>query len=455
MSLTISLSACRAVEHVAVNEVRSVDRMDWWREARFGMFVHWGLYAIPAGEWGGRTDYGEWIRANAQIPIHEYEALSSRFAPRAFDADRWARLAADAGMGYMVVTTKHHDGFALFDSKQTTFDVMSTPHGRDVMLDVANACRKNGIVPCWYHSIMDWHHDDYLPRRGFEVDRSIAEADFERYERYLSAQVTELLSNYGPIGVMWFDGEWESTWTSARGQRLYDLCRSLQPRVIVNNRVGAGRAGMSGFSNNSEGSGDFGTPEQQVPQLSPTAVDWESCVTINDNWGFNAKDTNFKSPRTLLRLLVDVASKGGNLLLNVGPNADGEIPREEIERLEAVGRWMRVNGSAIHGTSASPIGAHAFGRITCRRQDGNTQLFVHVFDWPADGRFVVEGFVNEVLSTRLLADRERPVTVVCTRGRTTFTIQGPAPDPDVSVIEILVSGDLIPRAPGPGGLIRR
>jgi alpha-L-fucosidase len=433
----------RAVERSVEDAPATTDRLAWWRAARFGMFVHWGLYAIPAGEWNGRTDYGEWIRANAQIPIDEYESFARHFDPQKFDADRWASLASEAGMKYMVVTTKHHDGFALFDSKVTDFDVMATPFHRDVMAEVATACRSHGLVPCWYHSIMDWHHPDYLPRREFETERSRDGAAFDRFEQYLRAQVTELLSNYGPIGVMWFDGEWEPTWTSERGQRLYDLCRSLQPNVIVNNRVGAGRAGMNGFAEGADTAGDFGTPEQQIPAAPRSGLDWESCLTMNDNWGYNAHDSNFKSTRQLIRTLVDVASKGGNLLLNVGPDANGEIPPKSVERLVGIGRWMKTNGSAIHGTLASPIDAPAGTRITYRLEGGDTRLFLHVFDWPADGHFVVNGLGNTAAGARLLADPARAIEVKSRPGATSFTIEGGASDPDVSVVELRLSGEPI------------
>ncbi len=436
----------RAVERSVEDAPATTDRLAWWRAARFGMFVHWGLYAIPAGEWNGRTDYGEWIRANAQIPIDEYESFARHFDPQKFDADRWASLASEAGMKYMVVTTKHHDGFALFDSKVTDFDVMATPFHRDVMAEVATACRSHGLVPCWYHSIMDWHHPDYLPRREFETERSRDGAAFDRFEQYLRAQVTELLSNYGPIGVMWFDGEWEPTWTSERGQRLYDLCRSLQPNVIVNNRVGAGRAGMNGFAEGADTAGDFGTPEQQIPAAPRSGLDWESCLTMNDNWGYNAHDSNFKSTRQLIRTLVDVASKGGNLLLNVGPDANGEIPPKSVERLVGIGRWMKTNGSAIHGTLASPIDAPAGTRITYRLEGGDTRLFLHVFDWPADGHFVVNGLGNTAAGARLLADPTRAIAVKSRPGATSFTIEGGASDPDVSVVELRLSGEPIPYA---------
>ena len=191
-------------------------RMQWWREARFGLFIHWGLYAVPAGEWNGKTIYGEWIRNNAHIPLAVYDKLVDKFNPVKFNADAWVRMAKDAGMKYIVITSKHHDGFALFDSKVSGFDVMATPFKRDILKELAEACRKaDGIRLCFYHSIMDWHHPDYLPRRDWETDRPAAGANFERYIRYLKAQLKELITSYGPIGVLWFDGEWENTWTEA------------------------------------------------------------------------------------------------------------------------------------------------------------------------------------------------------------------------------------------------
>ncbi len=252
------------------------DRMAWWREARFGMFVHWGLYAIPAGRWGDRADHAEWIRETAQIPLETYERLAERFDPVKFDAAAWAGLAREAGMRYLVITAKHHDGFCLFDSARTTWDVSSTPWGRDVMLEVSRACREAGLRVGWYYSIMDWHHPDYLPRRGWE-SRSAKGADFERYVVYVHDQVSELLGGtYGQVDVMWFDGEWEETWTHRHGLALFEHCRRLQPACLVNNRVDKGRAGMAGLTAGEGFAGDFGTPEQDVPRAALPGVDWES-----------------------------------------------------------------------------------------------------------------------------------------------------------------------------------
>ena len=270
LSLLILMSLVRAQELVesqtetlaqlgTPEEVQEQARMAWWREARFGMFIHWGLYAIPAGEWKGETNHAEWIRTTAQIPIDEYDKFVHEFNPIKFDADEWVRMAKDAGMKYIVITSKHHDGFSLFNSRYTDFDIMSTPFKRDIMDELANACRKYGLKICWYHSIMDWHHPDYLPRRGWE-SRTTDGADFDRYISHMKKQLKELIQNYGDIGVLWFDGEWEETWNHEYGQDLYDYVRNLQPSIIINNRVDAGRAGMQGLTKREIIAGDFGTP---------------------------------------------------------------------------------------------------------------------------------------------------------------------------------------------------
>jgi alpha-L-fucosidase len=378
-------------------------RMDWWREARFGMFIHWGLYAVPAGEWGTGTDHGEWIMTTAQIPVPEYEKFKDQFNPVKFDADAWVRMAKDAGMKYIVITTKHHDGFALFDSKASDYDVMATPFKRDVMKELAEACRRHGLKMCWYHSIMDWHHPDYLPRRNWEA-RSAQGASMDRYVEYLHAQVTELLTNYGDIGVMWFDGEWESTWNSTYGDALYQLCRRLQPNVVVNNRVTVGREGIEDATKQKVG--DFGTPEQYIPPEGIPGLDWEVCMTMGRHWGFNKRDT-FKSPRECLRNLIDIASKGGNFLLNVGPRADGTFPQESVDILKRFGEWTSKNGEAVYGTSASPLGALSWGRCTAKEVDGKWRLYLHVFDWPSDGRLRVPLVGNESSSAWLLQDGSR------------------------------------------------
>jgi alpha-L-fucosidase len=415
-------------------------RMAWWREARFGMFIHWGLYAIPAGEWKSRTDHGEWIRETAQIPIDEYEQLVQQFNPVKFDAGQWVRIAKEAGMKYIVITSKHHDGFCLFDSQYTDFDVMSTPFKRDIMKELAMACGRQGLRICWYHSIMDWHHPDYLPRRAWE-SRPVEGADFDRYYAHLKNQLRELLTHYGPIGILWFDGEWESTWTHAYGEPLYEYVRSLQPDIIVNNRVDKGRGGMAGMTTGQH-AGDYGTPEQEIPATGLPGMDWETCMTMNDHWGYNRHDKNFKSTRDLLHMLADIASKGGNYLLNVGPTAEGEIPPESVERLAEIGRWMKVNGEAIYGTQASPFKSLSWGRCTQKAlPNGRTRLYLHVFDWPADGRLAIPGLLNEPAGSYLLADATHtPLAVSRDGDALVVKLPAPAPDPINSVIALDVPG---------------
>ncbi len=415
-------------------------RLDWWRAARFGLFIHWGLYAIPAGTWRGRPvgGVGEWIMHHGRIPAAEYETLQGQFNPVRFDARVWARLARRAGMRYVVITTKHHDGFCLFDSAHTDYDIAATPFGRDVMAEIAEAFRGEGLRIGWYHSIMDWHHPDYLPRRPWD-ERPGTDADLDNYVRHLRSQVTELLTRYGPIDIMWFDGEWEETWTHEHGRALYDLVRGLQADVIVNNRVDKGRGGMEGLTRTGDFAGDFGTPEQQVPATGLPGVAWETCMTMNDSWGYKTDDDNWKSAGDLIRTLVDVASKGGNFLLNVGPTALGEIPAASVERLEAIGRWLDTNGESIYGTSASPFESLPWGRCTQKADhQGATRLYLHVFDPPPDGTLLVPDLANDIRRAYRLADRT-PLAAGHDRGGVIVRLPPPSPGP-VTVVVLDIDG---------------
>ena len=379
------------------------DRMAWWRDARFGMFIHWGLYAIPAGEWNGTTNHAEWIRTTAQIPLEEYDKFLDEFNPVKFDADVWVKMARDAGMKYIVITSKHHDGFGLFDSKTSDFDVMATPFQRDILKELSVACEKAGIKLCFYHSIMDWHHPDYLPRREWEKNRTVDGAEFPRYVDYMKAQLKELITNYGELGVLWFDGEWEDTWTHEDGVELYNYVRSLQPNIIINNRVDKGRQGMQGLTKEGDFMGDFGTPEQEIPATGLPGVDWESCMTMNDHWGYNSQDDHWKSAEDLIQKLADIASKGGNFLLNIGPKADGTFPQESIDRLAAIGEWMDVYSESIYGTQASPIAQVDWGRITQKKIGDKTRIYLHVFDWPENGQLSIQGLKGSVTQSGMLS----------------------------------------------------
>jgi alpha-L-fucosidase len=300
------------------------------------------------------------------------------------------------------------------------------------MKDLAAECKKADITFCFYHSIMDWHHPDYVPRRAWN-DVAKGEPNFDRYVEYMKGQLKELVDNYGPLGIMWFDGEWENTWTHERGKDLYQYVRGLQPNIIVNNRVGKNRQGMEGLSKGDEIVGDYGTPEQEIPANGLPGVDWESCMTMNDHWGYNKHDQNWKSAATMIRMLIDIASKGGNYLLNVGPTAEGLIPEPSAERLREIGKWMKVNSEAIHGTTASPFPkAPAWGRVT--RKPG--KLYLHVFDWPKDGKLVVSGIGDKkATAAYLLADATHaPLPVKAEGDAAEITVPATAPDAVASVI---------------------
>ncbi|MCX7818751.1 MAG: alpha-L-fucosidase [Kiritimatiellae bacterium] len=412
-------------------------RMAWFNEARFGMFIHWGLYSIPAGEWNGREipGIGEWIMHHAKIPLAEYRQLVQQFNPVQYDPAEWVRIAKRAGMRYIVITSKHHDGFCLWDSKETDYDVASTPYQRDLLRPLAEAARAAGLRMCFYYSIMDWQHPNYDPLPAWDKDRPGHRPDMDAYVRYMKAQLRELVEGMGPLGILWFDGEWEATWTHERGVDLYNYVRSLQPSIIVNNRVDKGRKGMAGMTAEGEFAGDYGTPEQEVPSRGfPEGVYWESCMTINDTWGYKKNDHNWKSTTQLIRTLVDVASKGGNLLLNVGPKADGTFPLEIVERLDAIGRWMEKNGESIYGTTATPF---ARLRQRCTKKDG--RLYVHVFERPASGLVVLRGLTNAVRSARWLATGA-PLELLRHEGASAVRIPAELPDPHVSTVLVEVEG---------------
>ncbi|HEY3267590.1 MAG TPA: alpha-L-fucosidase [Armatimonadota bacterium] len=393
------------------------DRTKWWRDARFGMFIHWGLYAIPAD--------GEWRMYEHKQSPQDYEKYAAQFNPVNFNARKWVKAAKDAGMKYIVITSRHHDGFSMFDTKLTNYSIVrATPFARDPMKDLAAECKRQGIRFCFYHTIMDWHNPDYLPRREWEKEsRPVDGASLDRYIRgFLEPQIRELLTNYGPIGGIWFDGGWEHSAEELHSQEILDLIHSLQPATLVNDRTNL--------------PADYATPEQTIPANGyPGGRLWETCMTMNDHWGYARDDHNWKSPEDLVRKLSDIASKGGNFLLNVGPNELGEFPPDATERLAAVGQWMKVNGDAIYGTSRSPFKRLSFdGRCT---RKGN-RLYLHVFNWPADG-LRVEGLKTPVVSARALDGKQR-LTISDAEG--VISISRPARiDPIATVVELRLSGE--------------
>jgi len=443
-TVTTGARSAAAKDFMQETQTERAARMAWWHEARFGMFIHWGLYAVPAGEWKGQKvkGIGEWIMNRGKIPLAEYCGLVKQFNPVKYDADQWVRIAKDAGMRYIVITSKHHDGFCLWNSACTEYDVASTPYGKDLLKPLSEACRRHGIRLCFYHSIMDWQHPNYEPLPAWDKGREGHQPDYDKYVGYMKRQLKELVEAYGPLGVMWFDGEWEKSWTHDRGIDLYNYVRGLQPDIIINNRVDKGRKGMAGMNKAGNFAGDFGTPEQEIPATGMPGLDWESCMTMNRTWGYKKDDHDWKSSRDLIRKLVDIASKGGNFLLNVGPTAEGLIPAPSVERLAAVGRWMKVNGEAIYGTSASPVGKVPFGRVTAKPG----RLYLHVFDWPTEGTLNVPEVRLAAKRAYLLSDREEarqvlPGTCSAEKGLS-VTVPPKMPDADATVVALEYEGEL-------------
>ncbi len=420
-------------------------RMHWWRDARFGMFIHWGLYAVPAGEWQGKEvkSIGEWIMNNAAIPVADYEKLARDFNPLRFDAAEWVRIAKEAGMKYIVITTKHHDGFCLFDSKETDYNIVkATPYAKDIVRALSRECKRQGLKFCTYYSIMDWHHPSQYPGKSKTGDLAYNPSLMhpERkaaYVTYMKKQLRELIDKYD-TSVLWFDGEWCDWWTEADGKDLYAYLRKLKPTLIINNRVGKGRKGMEGMSESGEYCGDFGTPEQQIPPSGFPGVDWESCMTMNDTWGFKRNDDNWKSKQQLIRNLVDAASKGGNFLLNIGPTSGGLIPSPSVERLEAVGRWMKLNGESIYGTQASPFEKQLpWGRVT-RKTD---RLYLHVYNWPEEHKLFLPPVQGKIVSAYLLADpNKRPLEVLQTKTEVKVVVPSVSPDANDAVVVLKLHG---------------
>lgn len=345
-------------------------RLDWWQQARFGMFIHWGPVSLKGTEIG-------WSRG-AQVPVEEYDSLYKKFNPTQFDAEAWVRTAKEAGMKYIVLTSKHHDGFCLWESKFTDYNIMNTPFHRDVVKELAAACRKHGVVFCLYHSICDWHHPDYpLGSPGGKTQKS--NPNMDRYNQYLKNQLAELDHNYGPIGLFWFDGEWEAPWTETRGLDLYRYCRSLQDSIIINNRVSKARKDMEGTSQGGLFAGDYDTPEQRIGKFQNERP-WESCITICEQWAWKPDD-KMKSLKECLQTLITCAGGDGNLLLNVGPMPTGEIEPRQVTQLQEMGKWLTQYGGSIYGTRGGPFMPGLWGASTFKGKS----IYLHVYQWPEGG----------------------------------------------------------------------
>ncbi len=416
------------------------ERMAWWRDAKFGMFIHWGAYSIIGGERGTNIAGGgaEWAMDKLDYTVEEYEKFPRMFNPELFDADAWVTMAKNAGMKYIVITSKHHDGFGLWDSKVSNYDIMDTaPFKRDILKELSEACKKQGIIFCFYYSIVDWHHPqaqgNLYPNYNIAQhdDPSVVNPKFpEYYKNYLKPQVKELLTNYGDIGVVWFDGDWISDYTTEMGKDLYKFIREIQPNTIVNNRVDKGRKGMEGMDAEGDFAGDFGTPEQEIPDTGIDS-DWEACMTMNGSWGYKPSDNKWKSSEDLIQKLVDIVSKGGNFLLNIGPDGFGRFPSESIRRLQAMGEWTKANGEAIYGASASPFEKPKWGRYT--EKDG--VIYAHVFDWPKTGTLKLHKDIKVKRAT-VLTNPDTTLDFLKTSSDVLVSVPLLAPDATVTVIKL-------------------
>jgi alpha-L-fucosidase len=431
------------------------NRMQWWHEARFGMFIHWGVYSQWAGVYHGHNQArggAEWIMNRSKIPVAEYQQKAKEFNPTKYNPDAWVKMAKDAGMKYIVITAKHHDGFALFNSKASKWDITdATAYGKDLLKPLAEACKKYGIKLGFYYSqAQDWNNpggavarkemregwpnpdsakiDAYTKAHKGHWDPAQETKTFDQYiDDVAVPQVRELLTNYGDIAVLWWDTP--TNMTDEAALKLQALLK-LQPNIITNDRLK-----RPNFP------GDTKTPEQKIPSQSELdGKNWETCMTMNGSWGYKSWDNKWKSTETLIRNLVDIASKGGNYLLNVGPKEDGTFPQESIDRLKQIGDWMKVNGEAIYATKASPLAPLPWGRVTRKENEGTTTLYFSVFDWPKDGKIVVPGLKNEIISARLLAGGD--LKVKSEDGG--IVIKGPdaAPDAIATVIKVEVKGHI-------------
>ncbi len=417
-------------------------RTTWFRQAKFGMFIHWGPYSLASVEasWPIMTPEVHW-----NITEAEYVALYKQFNPVQFDPQAWVHLAKDAGMRYMVFTTKHHDGFCMFDTALTDYKITKTPYGRDVTAMLARAAHDAEMPLGFYYSPPDMHHagfrDTSKPvKNTWHGDPTRPE--WATYLDYMEAQLRELLTEYGPVALIWFDGLDHQE--KYKGQEVLDLIHHLQPATLVNNRIGV--------------AGDFATPEQFIPDRIPTksaantlqgttkppeptpapvpATDdfqlWETCMTINNTWAYNKNDTQFKSAKELIRDLVNVVSKGGNLLLDVGPTPEGTIQPEFVDRLQSIGEWMKVYGDSIYGTTYGPLQNLAFGKTTAKGKI----VYIHVFEWPPDGQLELRGLEGRIAQISVLGDK-RKLRWRQDDAKLTIQVPATAPDENDSVLQIV------------------
>lgn len=436
-------------------------KMAWWREARYGMFIHWGIYSVPAGVYKGHEQKrggAEWIMNRSKIPVAEYQQYAAGFNPVKFNADAWVRLARDAGMKYIVITSKHHDGFAMFKTAASKFNIVdATPFKRDVLDELAKACRKHGMKLGFYYSqAQDWNNpggsaarklmaegwdnpdaekiDAYTQEHNGHWDPAQETRSMADYiDQVAVPQIKELLTNYGDIAVIWWDTP--TGMKKEYAQKFADILKQY-PHIITNDRL----------MRVPEFAGDFKTPEQKIPSEDQLdGLDLEACMTLNGTWGYRTSDQNWKSPALLVRNLMDMASYGGNYLLNVGPDALGQIPEPSIERLRAVGAWLKANGEALYGTQASPVKKPAWGSVTRKDSGKTTTLYLTVYDWSEakDGKLLLRANLD-VAAARLLAGKTK-LKFEKTKDGIVIQVPATAPDAIATVIKLELKNKLPPR----------
>jgi len=405
--------------------------MDWFEGAKFGLFIHWGVYSMYEGYYQGliSPSYAEWIALNAKIPIADYRKMGKTFNPVKYDPKAWAKLAKDSGMKYLVITTKHHEGYALFDTRVSNWSVMNSTYGKDLIGPLAKACKQEGIrFGAYYSHSLDWVNGGQ-PRKNHWDKKSLPGYDFDDYLKRISLpQVKELLEQYPEIDILWWDMPKEMT--PQRTKPFNELLEKY-PHIIQNPRLGKG------------GHKNYETFEQSIPSLPRTNTYWESCMTMNHTWGYRRGDDDWKSTETLIQNLIGVVAKGGNYLLNIGPKPDGTIPEASIQRLHEMGAWLKDNGEAIYGTTHTPFTFQQPWKGSCtQKADANgTTLYLHVFDWPKDGILPVLGLENDVDEARLLVSGQ---ILPCKKTAKGIELEVPnvAPNPYSSTVVLHVSDPL-------------
>ncbi|HEY5824211.1 MAG TPA: alpha-L-fucosidase [Cyclobacteriaceae bacterium] len=390
--LTLSLSCHAQWKYEPTPENKQT--REWFEEARFGLFIHWGVYS--------QLGDGEWVMNNQRIPVKAYEKLPAFFNPIEFNPKEWVQMAKDAGMKYITITSKHHDGFAMYDSKVSDYDIVDrTPYKKDVLKMLADECRAQGIKLFFYHSQLDWHHPDYFPRgnTGNDYTGRPESGDWYKYLDYMDAQLAELLTNYGPIAGIWFDGMWDKKDADWRLEKTYKLIHQLQPAALVgsnHHRPPYPGEDFQMFEKDLPGHNTTGfSPEQKIGELPK-----ETCETINNSWGFNLQDAKNKSEKELIQYLVKSAGYGANFLLNVGPMPSGKIQPEHTALLKQMGDWLKINGETIYGTKGGPLSAREWGVMT---QKGN-KYYIHILNWQ-DETLTLPKLGKKVVSAKLFSDK--------------------------------------------------